>query len=67
MARLPLTKPLYSLEEAADILGYSEKSLRDRIKTGEIEARKDRQQWRISAGAIQDYWDSLESNRPPAA
>ena len=66
MAGLTLTRQVYSLAEARDVLGWSDRTMRERIKAGDIEARKDGREWRVSAAAIREYWDRLPSNRPAA-
>lgn len=50
-----LSKPFYSIYEAAEVLGVHERTIRRHIKTGELKAGKIGRQWRISREALLEY------------
>lgn len=50
-----LSKPFYSIYEAAEVLGVHERTIRRHIKTGELNAGKIGRQWRISREALLEY------------
>lgn len=50
-------KDLYTVAEVAEILGVSEKSVRDFINAGEIEAIKVGQ-WRIAREAVEEFLEA---------
>ena len=52
---------LYTVAEVAEILGVSEKSVRDFINAGEIRAVKVGQ-WRIDREAIEDFMDARSNH-----
>lgn len=48
---------LYTLQEVADILGVSTRTLHDYIKNGRIKAQKIGGSWKISANNLQRFID----------
>ena len=61
MIKIKKLDDLYTVTEVADILGVSEKSVRDFINAGEIRAVKVGQ-WRISREAIGDFMDARSNH-----
>ncbi|GMV28577.1 MAG: hypothetical protein AMXMBFR59_07020 [Rhodanobacteraceae bacterium] len=56
----PITKLRYSIKEACNLLGISERTLRTRVATGEIDSHLDGDRRFISAGALQRYIERAE-------
>jgi len=50
-----LDKPLYSINEAKDLLSVSDETVRRMIKAGELDAVKVRGTWRIRRESLQKY------------
>lgn len=50
-----LTKPLYSINEAKDLLGVSDETVRRMIQAKELDAVKVRGQWRIRRESLEKY------------
>lgn len=50
-----LTKPLYSIAEAAKLLSVSDETIRRMIQDGELNAVKVRGQWRIRRESLERY------------
>lgn len=50
-----LTKPLYSINEAKDLLGVSDETVRRMINAKELDAVKVRGQWRIRRESLEKY------------
>lgn len=48
---------LYTLQEVADILGVSTRTLHDYIKNGRIKAQKIGGSWKVSANNLQRFID----------
>jgi excisionase family DNA binding protein len=50
-----LNKPLYSINEAKELLSVSDDTIRRMIKAGELDAVKVRGTWRIRRESLEKY------------
>jgi excisionase family DNA binding protein len=55
-----LTKPLYSINEAKDLLGVSDETIRRMIHSQQLDAVKVRGQWRIRRESLEKYLGKQE-------
>lgn len=55
-----MSEKFYTVKELSDLLKVTDKTIRDTIAKGEIEAYKIGREWRISAEAVTLY---LEANK----
>jgi excisionase family DNA binding protein len=55
----PLDTEVYRIQEVAEALKLSVKTIRRAIQKGELEARKTGKQYLITKEAVQRYWNRL--------
>lgn len=59
---LPETMKLYTLQEAAEILKVTHRSIHRYMKDGRLESRKVGGRWRITQGAIENFIQGEEND-----
>lgn len=60
-----IVSTLLSAREAADMLGFCVRTLRNRIKTGDIEAKKDGRRLMVLRWSVDAYLNGLPNARKP--
>ncbi len=67
MENKPKLDPEYSIEEVAEALGVSHGTVRERIRTGKLKARREGKLYRIRKSDFEAYvqstWDMPEEER----
>lgn len=60
-------RPFMTIKEAADLLGFDERTIRRWIASGALTAHRPGRQWRIAREALDEFLASHSNRRFPGA